>query len=228
MGLASISSLAVLDPRVAVQVLGLVQEILPSVAALNNIETSSLTGSPDEEERAHQKTTLCAVKSDDCETPVHYAWAESPHPYKPADVSNYTVSFPKSVDWISLQFDPRCSTAQPEDTLQIFIRNPSHKPIADSAMDHHQKYTPVLSKFSGSKGYPKHSVILPGNEVLFSLETASDYVKDGGGNKDLQSKDKSKSFGFKCLVVGYERRQGMESGMAGLVTNSTFSSMLFV
>ena len=41
-----------------------------------------------------------------------------------------------------------------------------------------QKYRPVLKKFSGSHNWPQQSVILPGNEVLFSLETASDYVKD--------------------------------------------------
>lgn len=33
-----------------------------------------------------------------------------------------------------------------------------------------------------------------GNEVIFSLETASDYVKD----------EKASFFGFKCLIVGYE------------------------
>lgn len=121
----------------------------------------------------------------------HYAWAESEHPYKPANVSNYTVRFPASVDWVSLEFDPRCATAQPEDTLQIFIKNPSNTSPSSSsgpassavaaagASDQSvQKYTPVLTKFSGTSGYPKHSVILPGNEVLFSLETASDYIKD--------------------------------------------------
>ena len=41
-----------------------------------------------------------------------------------------------------------------------------------------QKYRPVLKKFSGANNWPQQSVILPGNEVLFSLETASDYVKD--------------------------------------------------
>ena len=35
---------------------------------------------------------------------------------------------------------------------------------------------------------------ITGNEVCFSLETASDYVKD----------DKACVYGFKCNVVGYE------------------------
>ena len=39
---------------------------------------------------------------------------------------------------------------------------------------------------------PLSSVL--GNQVVFSLETASDYVKD----------EKACFFGFKCIVVGYE------------------------
>lgn len=42
--------------------------------------------------------------------------------------------------------------------------------------------------------WPTNSVILPGNEVLFSLETASDYLKD----------ERLSAYGFKCLVIGYE------------------------
>jgi E3 ubiquitin-protein ligase MYCBP2 len=37
---------------------------------------------------------------------------ESDHPYKAASVSNYRVTFPGSVRWMSLEFDPRCSTTQ--------------------------------------------------------------------------------------------------------------------
>lgn len=37
-----------------------------------------------------------------------------------------------------------------------------------------------------------------GNEALFSLETASDYVKD----------DKASFFGFKCFAIGYEFSPG--------------------
>lgn len=42
--------------------------------------------------------------------------------------------------------------------------------------------------------WPQNAVILPGHEVIFSLETASDYLKD----------DRASSFGFRCMVVGYE------------------------
>lgn len=42
------------------------------------------------------------------------------------------------------------------------------------------------------------SHLLTGNEVLFSLETASDYVKD----------EKACFYGFKCVAVGYEFNPG--------------------
>lgn len=42
------------------------------------------------------------------------------------------------------------------------------------------------------------SSLLSGNEVLFSLETASDYVKD----------EKACFYGFKCVAVGYEFNPG--------------------
>lgn len=39
-----------------------------------------------------------------------------------------------------------------------------------------------------------------GNEVLFSLETASDYVKD----------EKACFYGFKCVAVGFEFNPGLD------------------
>ena len=42
--------------------------------------------------------------------------------------------------------------------------------------------------------WPQNAIVLPGNEVIFSLETASDYMKD----------DLSITYGFKCLIIGYD------------------------
>lgn len=42
------------------------------------------------------------------------------------------------------------------------------------------------------------SPLVSGNELLFSLETASDYVKD----------EKACFYGFKCVAVGYEFNPG--------------------
>lgn len=76
--------------QVAVEVFGLVQQLLPSVAVLNqkyappafnpNQSTDSTTGNQPEQ-------GLSA-----CTTSNHYAVVESDHPYKPASVTHYKVS----------------------------------------------------------------------------------------------------------------------------------------
>lgn len=56
-------------------------------------------------------------------------------------------------------------------------------------------------------------MIIPGNEVIFSLQTASDYLKD----------DRASAFGFKCLVVGFESVQTtVSSGLKQLETELAF------
>lgn len=54
--------------------------------------------------------------------------------------------------------------------------------------------------------------IFLGNEVIFSLETASDYVKD----------EKASFYGFKCLVIGYEWSQTASDGLRHLETELAF------
>nr|XP_023020586.1 E3 ubiquitin-protein ligase MYCBP2-like [Leptinotarsa decemlineata] len=101
---------------------------------------------------------------------------------------------------MSLDFDPACSTVQPEDSLQLFVpamNYKSEKKSGGCSEDNDtppMPYWPVLHRFSGSLTWPTNSIILPGNEVIFSLETASDYLKD----------DRISAYGFKCLVLGYE------------------------
>ena len=230
--LASISSLIVTDPGSAVQALTFVQDILPSVASLNNI-SSQFSTSPsveNEEERENDEhgqrnvNILQSVKVTSTVGGQHFAWVESDHPYKrEASVSNYKVQFPSSVQWLTLEFDPRCATAQPEDVLQIYIRNPNSigqsswtsvsnlngpgsnsRNVGTPPSPDEPQYISVLKKFSGesyasiSSGHEcswpvQSALVLPGNELIFSLETASDYVKD----------DKPSCYGFRCLVAGY-------------------------
>ena len=198
----SSTGLACSDPSAAVQVISLIQDLLPKVAELNN---QMLKNNPD-------------LRTAEADLPSpHYAWVESEHPYKPAGIANYRVVFPTSVKWMAIEFDSACCTAQPEDSLQMYIRNPSSQrpknltnPLVTSHIGNHlksQRYSPVLTKFSGNKGWPSQSVVLPGNEVLFSLETASDYVK---------GENKASNFGFKCLVAGYEVQDGTQEGLKSI------------
>ena len=113
------------------------------------------------------------------------------------------VTFPSQVRWMVLEFDSQCCTTQEEDSLQLYIpARTQHHPRSCVKLDHKSSsgsslWWPVLRRFHGDSTWPRSAVVLPGSEVCFSLETASDYVKE--------VKDKKvSSFGFKCLVVGYE------------------------
>ncbi|KAJ3592162.1 hypothetical protein NHX12_007291, partial [Muraenolepis orangiensis] len=205
--LAYIGPVAASVPKAAVEVFGLVQELLPAVSALNqkyapptfnpNQSTDSTTGNQPE-----QGLSACTTSS-------NYSVIESEHPYKQAGVTQYKVSFPDCIRWTSVEFDPQCGTAQPEDVLRLFI--PSRtlhlsslaaKPLAQDTINTWIE----LKKFSGATGWPTTVLVLPGNEVLFSLETASDYVKD----------EKACFYGFKCVAVGYEFNPGLDEGIIQL------------
>ncbi|XP_060732394.1 E3 ubiquitin-protein ligase MYCBP2 isoform X14 [Tachysurus vachellii] len=205
--LAYIGPVAASVPKAAVEVFGLVQELLPAVSALNqkyappafnpNQSTDSTTGNQPE-----QGLSACTTSS-------HYAVLESDHPYKQAAVTQYKVSFPDCVRWITIEFDQQCGTAQPEDVLRVLIPTrtlhfsiPNVKALAHETINAWTE----LKKFSGSSGWPSSVLVLPGNEALFSLETASDYVKD----------EKACFYGFKCVAVGYEFNPGSEEGIIQL------------
>ncbi|XP_074902117.1 E3 ubiquitin-protein ligase MYCBP2 isoform X19 [Buteo buteo] len=206
--IAYIGPVAAAIPKVAVEVFGLVQQLLPSVAVLNqkyappafnpNQSTDSTTGNQPEQ-------GLSA-----CTTSNHYAVVESEHPYKPACVTHYKVTFPECVRWITIEFDTQCGTAQSEDVLRLLIPvriaqslgfGPKHASVLENLNSWIE-----LKKFSGSSGWPTMVLVLPGNEALFSLETASDYVKD----------EKACFYGFKCYAIGYEFSPGSDEGIIQL------------
>ncbi|XP_069365103.1 E3 ubiquitin-protein ligase MYCBP2 isoform X3 [Maniola hyperantus] len=57
--------------------------------------------------------------------------------------------------------------------------------------------TPRLSNIPSD--WPQKALLIPGNEVIFSLETASDYL-----NEYNKSNNEESRFGYRCLCVGYE------------------------
>ncbi|PNF26946.1 hypothetical protein B7P43_G12700 [Cryptotermes secundus] len=218
--LAHISPLATLDPRSGVQVLNLIQELLPHVAALNSLSSNMHQSTGSLDSVGGQDSQGYFQPSSTNTTSHHYAWVESDHPYKPATVSNYRVSFPESVKWLCIEFDPQCGTAQAEDSLQLYIPSlPTSSSVAKGTTDDSEgdtspvPYWPILQKFNrGSNSWPQTAIVLPGNEVIFSLETASDYVKD----------EKACFYGFRCLVVGYEWHTNPGEGLKHLETELAF------
>jgi hypothetical protein len=186
------------DPKSAVSVILLIKNLLPVISSINKAYVSDVS-------------SLIT-------TTRHTVIVESDHPYKPAGVTHQRVSFPSYVRWISLEFDKRSATAQPEDYLQLYIpsvsrvklktkehpmkkddsQNDENEDVIVSTQEQTNDFIPIFKKFSGShdKGnWPLKTIILPGNEVVFSMETASDYIK---------SENKSTYFGFRCQISGYD------------------------
>lgn len=62
----------------------------------------------------------CSLK--DYKGTSHHIIVESDHPYKFVSVTNYLVRFPKSVKFMTIEFDPKCCTAQPSDYLEVMIK----------------------------------------------------------------------------------------------------------
>jgi RCR-type E3 ubiquitin transferase len=197
--------------------LELIQEVLPHVAALNLLGAAMARSTASLDSSGHQDLSNASVLNSACTTSMHYAFVESEHPYKAAVVSNWKVVFPENVKWMTVEFDPQCGTAQPEDSLQLYV-----KPIGGSDFvsgdalgddeDGVQNNWPVLTKFSGANNWPQMAIVLPGNELFFSLETASDYVQD----------EKATNYGFRCLVVGYEWPHAPGDGLKHLESELAF------
>lgn len=98
---------------------------------------------------------------------------------------NLQVAFPPCVQWLSLEFDPQCGTAQVEDTLQVHIpsRNNAGQMWLNSSQintasgsqdfedDQYVPYWPVFRKFSGSFDWPSTALLLPGIPYSFFFST---------------------------------------------------------
>ncbi|XP_065222944.1 E3 ubiquitin-protein ligase MYCBP2 isoform X3 [Planococcus citri] len=183
-----LSPLVATNAKIACHVLKLIEELLPLVCQINK----KIIANTKESTSGAESSSTINFASNFVTTSPHYSLVESDHPYKRATVSKYIVKFPESVLWLSLEFDPRCGTAQEEDVLKIYVPDFSSK-------DHNNKtrkvYRPLPRTYGNDKhAWPGTAIILPGNEVIFSLESASKYL----------SRDRGTTFGFRCLVIGFE------------------------
>ncbi|XP_062536745.1 E3 ubiquitin-protein ligase highwire-like [Armigeres subalbatus] len=64
-----------------------------------------------------------------------------------------------------------------------------------------------IKKFNTSQNWSNNAIVLPGNKLEISLETASTYVREQKGNK----------YGFKCLVIGYDNKNLMKYPSTSLI-----------
>ncbi|XP_030378381.1 E3 ubiquitin-protein ligase highwire [Scaptodrosophila lebanonensis] len=245
---AHIANLACSDPKSSVQILGLIKDILPHIAALNQMCVSKeqrpvLSAAPLQAPSLSLRPDASGSPSQSTTTSNHYCVVESEHPYRSASISCYRVEFPPCVQWLTIEFDAQCGTAQLEDylLLSIPLRPTAPEPCQSSddyydmldnnlgptrrtagsncrnaqvlmsscyktsdnttattsslpAQDALDRDWIVVKKFNTASNWLQNVLILPGNCVEFSLETASLYAQDPHNNR----------YGFKCLVVGYD------------------------
>lgn len=99
------------DQSLAYEILVLISSIVPLISMLSKMINNYFS---------HLNTSLPSVVST---TSSHYLIVESDHPYKPAQVTSYLVRFPPCVQWMSIEFDLKSSTAQDEDYLEVSVGN---------------------------------------------------------------------------------------------------------
>ncbi|XP_052871008.1 E3 ubiquitin-protein ligase highwire [Anopheles cruzii] len=192
-----------MDLKVAVEVLSMVQEILPPITALNELrrQQQPSSGHPAALKTVSSigATTITSSATSTNTTSQHYCILESDHPYRTAGITAYRVRFPSSVRWMCLSFDAQCGTVQEEDRVKVKIPNRGG-PERDKdgspscAVDDWVTVRMYNTPSRWSYGGPGRSMVLPGREVEISLESCSTYVAE----------PKHPAYGFRCLVIGYE------------------------
>lgn len=81
-------------------------DLIPLISSLNQLIHSHF-----------QQYGGCSLK--DYKGTTHHITVESDHPYKFVSVTNYLVRFPKTVKFMTIEFDPKCCTSQPSDYLEV-------------------------------------------------------------------------------------------------------------
>lgn len=141
------------DPKSTVQILSLIRQILPQVAALNQQQIMSglsVTPSSSRNEEFGEDDLLNenhpentqniskqvapekAGRSSGPTTSHHYCIVESEHPYRSASILTCRIEFPPCVQWFTIEFDSQCGTIQPDDYLNVSI--PVASMIRDNTM----------------------------------------------------------------------------------------------
>uniref|UniRef100_A0A182WDH1 PHR domain-containing protein n=1 Tax=Anopheles minimus TaxID=112268 RepID=A0A182WDH1_9DIPT len=198
-----------MDLKVSVEVLSMVQEILPPITALNDLRRQRHVGkcfTHMSNSGPNGTTTITSSATSMNTTSPHYCILESDHPYKTASLTAYRVRFPVTVRWMCLTFDAQCGTVQEEDRVKVKIPNrrgdrsntSNEKDALDDWCTVRMYNTPSRWGYGG----PGRAMVLPGREVEISLESCSTYVNE----------PKQQSYGFKCLVIGYENADQVPAG----------------
>ncbi|XP_037930259.1 E3 ubiquitin-protein ligase highwire-like [Teleopsis dalmanni] len=258
---AHIANLANRDPKSSVQILGLIKEILPHISALNQLFVSKeqvnpaigtvaqrirnaaaiVIASENKELELRKKPELELNQQigeklgmDSNTTSNHYCVVESEHPYRSATINCYRVEFPPCVQWLTIEFDSQCGTAQLEDYLLLSIpmrstttepcqSNEEYFDMLDNNMSlrrtvESKNAALITSCYKNSGTNLKESTENSDKDwiVVKKFNTAANWIQSVivlPGNcvefsletSSLYAQDPHiNRYGFKCLVVGYD------------------------
>lgn len=145
--------------------MGLIKDILPHIAALNQLSSNKDSGVPGNIaaiprlrpafEIFHKKLSIgheeCGnaliptdhtTSNDVPTTSNHYCVVESEHPYRSASINCYRVEFPPCVQWLTIEFDAQCGTAQLEDYLLVSV--PMRPMVSPDTCQANEDYYDIL------------------------------------------------------------------------------------
>lgn len=194
---AHIGALASSDPKSSVQVLGLIRDILPHVSALNQLYGKQTTDATAALPKSYSRQTsrrenIFAKDLDEAKqhlaelntTSNHYCIVESDHPYKSATISSFTVEFPASVQWFTVEFDQQCGTAQPEDYLLVSIPPKANRSVDKTAVNGADCGSNIGGdgQVDGAVNNRKFSICK--NALITTTIQTNDGGKRAGGNSD--------------------------------------------
>ncbi|XP_023291814.2 E3 ubiquitin-protein ligase highwire [Lucilia cuprina] len=262
---AHIANLACNDAKSSVQILGLIKDILPHIAALNQLSATKDASNQTNItvprlrpvfESINKKLEL--INNEECgnalnatdainqlqpsndnppsEVPTtsnHYCVVESEHPYRSASINCYRVEFPPCVQWLTIEFDAQCGTAQLEDYLLVSL--PVRPMTSTETTPVNEDYYDILdNNVKSNRGVQSKSANLmsacyklsaqkegqqknePDWFVVKKFNTPSNWLQNVmilPGNcvefsletSSLYAQDPHVNrYGFKCLVVGYD------------------------
>lgn len=147
--------------------MSLIKDILPHIAALNQLNATKDAANPNNinmprlrpifevfnkklEQLNNKEESVNNINPANDTTPPnempttsnHYCIVESEHPYRSASINCYRVEFPPCVQWLTIEFDSQCGTAQLEDYLLVSL--PVRPVVNTETPSNHDDYYDIL------------------------------------------------------------------------------------
>ncbi|XP_063374022.1 E3 ubiquitin-protein ligase MYCBP2 [Cydia amplana] len=216
------------DSKSVIQLLEMIHKLLPHVAAMNLLVPSSEDGPTTttthyytwlESDHPYKQATVTNMR---VLFPPNVSWV-----VLEMDPRSVTAQPEDSLTIYAVAGAPKNRCHCSHDTraqdppfrkrlVQLTSESGEAEEVGDDAddapcMHYNCTYVSVTPKLANViSEWPQKALLVPGNEVIFSLETASDYLTEYN-----KTNHEDNRFGFRCLCVGYEdapfttQRQGL-------------------